>query len=349
MTQSTRRPFTKLIACTLALGAALSLSACSSSGPRKAGDDLGLTKKQKEGLFLENAIRYVSLGDFDRAQDQARKGLEISPGNKRFLMIFGRCNLQRGGAQDILVAIDTFKRIDGDDRNDFRVQASWGAAVERLGMFYYEAARGVESGERTTKAKDPKQRAEELRADAIKHWEEAYEHFTLSLTARSGEPEAINGLVRTSALLGRPEESIEHSRELIKAIQASQRLVNSELDVTDITAKEERRLFKSRVSNTDFEVKARLHITSLLRTNGQLAEAIEELDAIAALDPYLAQAHSQKAQLLFESGDFVKARASVTRFLEMQAPTSDVNDPDIRQAFELIERCDRQIVQPRNG
>ena len=74
-----------------------------------------------------------------------------------------------------------------------------------------------------------------------------------------------------------------------------------------------------------------------------------ELDQIIALDPYLAQAHSQKAQLLFESGDFVKARASVTRFLEMRAPTSSVTDPEIKPAFELREKCDRQIVEPRRG
>ncbi len=347
MTQSHPRPLPSLLLCALAMGAALSFSACSSSGERKPGDDLGLTKKEKEGLFYENALRYIDLGDFDRAQAQARKGLEISPGNDRFLLIFGRCNLQRGNAQDILVAVDTFKRIK--DKDDFRVQASWGAAVERLGMFYEEAAEGVESGERTTEARDPEARAAELRADAVKHWEEAYERFKLSLAARSGEPEAINGLVRTSALLGRPDESIAHARDLITSIQASQRLVRADLDDTDITADKERRLFKDRVSNTEFEVKARLHVVTLLRSGGRLSEAVEELDAIIALDPYLAQAHSQKAQLLFESGNFVKARASVTRFLEMKAPTSDVNDPDIRQAFELRERCDRQIVEPRKS
>ena len=345
MTQSNRRPFTTLIAC--ALGAALALSACSSSGPRKPGDDLGLSKKEKEGLFLENALRYIDLGEIDRAQAQARKGLEISPGNDRFLLIFGRCNLMRGNAQDIQVAIDTFQRISNQD--DFRVQASQGAATERLGMFYEEAADGVRSGDRSTKASNPEERAAELHADAVKHWEKAYDHFKHSLAARTGETEAINGLVRTSALLGRSEESIEYSRELIKAIQGKQRLVRTELDDNEITADKEQRLFKNRVSNTEFEVKTRLHITNLLRNAGRLSEAIEELDAVIALDPYLAQAHSQKAQLLFESGDFVKARASVTRFLEMEAPTSEVNDPDIRQAFELRERCDRQIVEPRNG
>ena len=165
------------------MGAALSLSACSSSRTRKPGDDLGLSKKEKEGLFYENALRYIDLGDFDRAQAQARKGLEISPGNDRFLLIFGRCSLQRGNAQDILVAVDTFKRIK--DKDDFRVQSSWGAAVERLGIFYDEAADGVESGDRTTQASDPVKRAKELREDAVEHWEEAYDHFQRSLLALS--------------------------------------------------------------------------------------------------------------------------------------------------------------------
>ncbi|QDV06730.1 Tetratricopeptide repeat protein [Planctomycetes bacterium Poly30] len=329
------------------LGAASTLTSCSSSGPRKPGDDLGLTDKQKLGLFYENALRYYDLGDIDRAQVQARNGLEVDPGNEKFLLIFGRCNLLRGNAQDIQVAIDTFKRIRTKD--DFKVQASWGAAVERLGMFYEEASEGIRSGDRSTDAADPMARADELHETAVKYWSEAHDRFQRSLELRSGEPEAINGLVRTSALLGRTQESIAHARSLVDAIQASQRLVANELDNTEITAASEERLFKNRASNAEFEVKTRLYIATALRREGDLSGAIDELDQIIALDPYLAQAHSQKAQLLFEAGDFVKARASITRFLEMRAPTSTVNDPDIKQAFELRERCDRNIVKPRQG
>jgi tetratricopeptide (TPR) repeat protein len=344
---SARSAATILTASALCFGAASTLVSCSSSGPRRAGDDLGLTDEEKLGLFLENALRYIDLGDIDRAQVQARNGLAIDPKNERFLLIFGRCNLMRGNAQDIQVAIDAFSRIK--DKDDFRVQASWGAAVERLGMFYEEAADGIRSGDRSTSAPDPEARAVELHEQAVGYWEEAYSRFQRSLAARSGDNEAINGLLRTSALLGRPQESISHARDLIKSIHSTQRLVREQLDATGITAEKEERLFKSRTSNTAFEVKTRLHIATLLRTEGNLGGAIDELDQIIALDPYLAQAHSQKAQLLFESGDFVKARASVTRFLEMRAPTSSVTDPEIKQAFELREKCDRQIVEPRRG
>lgn len=326
----------------LAATAALTLSACSSSGERKPGDDLGLTDKEKKGLFLENALRYLDMGEIDRAQAQARKGLEIDPGNERFLLIFGRCSLLRGNAQDIEVAIDTFGRIKNQD--DYRVQMSTGTAIERKGMFYDEAAAGVLDGSRQTKASDPVARAAELSEQAREYWQQAANHFQRSLELRSGTAEALNGLVRTSALLGNPAESISHARDLIQSIKSTQRLVSNQLEETEISASDESRLFRDRVSNRDLEVKTRLHIVNLLRTEDRLSEAVDEINEVIALDPELAQAHSQKAQLLFESGDFVKARASVTRYLEMEAPSSQVTDPDIMQAFELRERCDRKIV-----
>ncbi|MEM8711656.1 MAG: tetratricopeptide repeat protein [Planctomycetota bacterium] len=326
----------------LAAAAALTLSACSSSGERKPGDDLGLTDKEKLGLFLENSFRYFDMGDLDRAQGQARKGLEIDPGNEHFLLIFGRCALLRGTAQDLQVALDTFSRIDNQE--DYRVQMSIGSALERKGMFYDEAAIGVRNGSRQTKSADRVARANELSAEARGYWQEAHDHFSRSLAIRSGTSEALNGLVRTSALLGNYSESISRSRELIDSIKASQRLVNNQLDETEISASDESRLFRDRISNRDLEVKTRLHVVNLLRSEERLSEAVDEINEVIALNPDLAQAHSQKAQLLFESGDFVKARASVTRYLEMEAPTSQVTDPDIMQAFDLRERCDRKIV-----
>ncbi len=335
-------------AATLCFGAVSTLSSCSSTEERKPGDELGLTDKQKLGLFLENALRYEALGDINRTQDQARKGLEIDPGNSQFLLIFGRCALKRGTSQDLQVAVDTFQRVKEQD--SYKLQMSWGAAVERLGVLYQEGADGVLDGSRKTSSDDPQARAAELHAQAVEYWKEAKERFRRSLDARSGEPEAINGLVRTTALLGEYEESIAYGREMIEAIKDSDKLNDRELyEEEGITASEESRRFRNKASNREFEVKTRLHIVAILRIQGRLSEAIEELDMVIALDPFLAQAHSQKAQLLFEAGDFVKARASVTRFLEMRAPTASLEDPDIKRAFELQERCDRQIVQPRRG
>lgn len=324
---------------TLAVGATAPMTGCSSSP--KTDDDLGLTEDQWLGVYLENAFRYLELDEIDRAQDQARRALELDPKNDRFLLIYGRCNLLRGDAQSIQAAIDTFSTIENQE--DYRVQMSWGAAVERKGIFYDEAADGVRDGSRATDARDIGARADELAAEARQYWQEAKGRFKRSLDLRSGETEAIGGLVRTTALLGETEESIEWSRELIEAIRATQNLVSLQLDNEEITAERETELFRDRRVNSGFEVKARLHIATLLRQEGRLGEAVEEFDEILLLEPELAEGHSLRAQVLYELGDYARAKASITRFIELKARTVDFEDPSVRKAFNFQEKCDRAL------
>ena len=329
----------------LLAASAPSLVACSSTPE----DDVGaeLTEEQWMGVYLENALRYLDLGEIARAEDQARRALEIEPKNSRFLLIYGRCKLLRGDAQSIQASIEIFESIP--DKEDYRVQMTWGAAVERKGVLYEEAAEGVRDGSRPTDFPDRAQRADQLLEEARGYYREAKAHFQHSLELRSGEPEALGGLVRTSALLGEVEESIRYSRELIDAIRSSQRLVSLQLEDDEITAERESQLFSDQRTNREFEVKARLHIATLLRREGRLGEAVLEFDEIILVQPELAEAHSLRAQLLYDLGEFVKARDSITRFIELKARTAEFEDPSIRRAYDLQERCDRAIAAARRG
>ncbi|MEM6675376.1 MAG: tetratricopeptide repeat protein [Planctomycetota bacterium] len=330
-----------------ALAAASPLTvSCSSTDPEEPP---ALTDEQLLGVYLENAIRYLDLRELDRAEDQARRALEIDPDNERFLLIYGSCRLLKGTAQDIQAAIETFERIPEEKQRDYRVQMKWAAAVERKGVFYEEASRGVRDGSRATDAPNRGQRADELMAEAQGYWREAKGRFEESNELRSGEPETIGGLVRTTALLGETEESIRYGRDLIDAIRASQRLVSIKLEDDSITADRETQLFANRRSNRAYEVKARLHIATLLRQEGRLAEAIEEFDEIIYLQPELAEAHSLRAQLLYDLGEYVKARDSITRFIELKARTAEFEDPSIRRAYDLQERCDQAIRSSGRG
>lgn len=349
MFQSPHRPLQRLTAgLALALGASLggTLVSCSSTPDTEDGRPK-LTDEEKLGMFFENALRYIELGEIARAEDQARRALEIDPKNSRFLLIYGQCKLLQGSSADIQAAIQIFESIP--EKDDYRVQMFWGAAVERAGVLYDEAASGVRDGSRPTESPDRMERAAELEREARRLWAEAKDHFLRSREIWSGEPQSLGGLVRTTALLGEMEESIAYGRELIDSIRSSQRLVMIQLEDEGLSAEDETRLFENQRSNREFEVKTRLHIAFLLEELGRFNEAVSEFDEILVLQPDLPEAHSLKAQLLFDLGEFVKARTSIERFIELRARTASFEDPDIRKAYDFIERCDRAIATSNQG
>lgn len=331
-------PFARLALARLAFGClAVVAVACSSS--KKDGTEL--TKDQKLGLYLENAIYYLELGDIDRAQFQAEKALELDPDNERFQLIYGRTNVMRGTAPSIEEALRVLEAKP--DIADYRWQMTFGAALERKGLLFDEAARGVRDGERATPAADRAARADELAAEARKLWADSRTRYERALGLRTGETEALNGLVRTTALLEQFDASVSWSAELIASIRDSQALAEKQLEAPDITAEEEARLRDNMRKNREFEVNTRLHRATVLRRLGRPSDAVRELEEVIALEPELAQPHSMRGQLLMDLGEYVKARAAFARFLQQTDLPFD--DAQVRRAFDLQEECDRRLRQ----
>ncbi len=326
------------------LAAASLLSACSSS-PQNG--EVTLTKEQKLGAWLEYSLRYVEMGEFQRAIDQARQALEIDPKNSRFLLLFAETNLQmrdeRGNQtiDTVLAAKDALDRIEGEA--DWRVENARGEVEERLGLYHAQAADAVQSGRRTTKSDDPAKRADELTEIANEHWEAALSHYQAALTEQSGQPKPLRGLVRTTGLMGRREECVGHARDLVEAIRASQRLVGNLLEDDGISAKRESELYDDQRMNRGLEIRTRMLMAQLLRQLDRPDEAVAELDEVIDLDPSYANAHAPRAQLLMELGEFRKAKYSIDTFLQMKAQSASFDDPEIRQAFDLQEQCARAI------
>jgi tetratricopeptide (TPR) repeat protein len=333
---------TLALAATLCGGLGAGLVSCSSTPDTGEDGRPKLSDEEQLGLYFENALRYIELGDIARAEDQAFRALEIEPKNSRFLLIYGQCKLLQGKSGDIQAAIQIFESIS--EKDDYRVQMFWGAAVERSGVLYEEAAAGVRDGSRPTDAPDRAKRSVELESEARDQWRQAKAHFLRSREIYPGEPQSLGGLVRTTALLGEMDESIAYARELIDSIRGSQRLVMIQLEDEGLSAEDETRLFENKRSNREFEVKARLHIAFLLEELGRYNEAVTEFDEILVLQPDLPEAYSLKAQLLFDLGEFVKARSSIERFIELRARTASFEDPDIRKAYDFVERCERAIA-----
>jgi len=314
---------------------ALAAAACSSTddGPAE------LTKEQQLGLYYENALWYIQMGDLDRAQYQAEKALEIDPGNERFELIYARTNVMRGTSASIEEAL---RVLEADpDLADYRWQMTYGAALERKGVIFDEAARGVRDGQRATRAADRQVRGDELEAEAKGYWSEARERFERALALRPGEIEALGGLVRTNALLSEFEASVQWSEGLLETIHDAQALKRAQLEAPDLTADREAQLREAYRKDRGFEVQTRLHAATVLRRLGRQAEALAQIDEVVALEPELAQVYSMRGQLLMELGEYVKARAALQQFLDLTDLPYD--DAQIRRTFDLQDECERRI------
>lgn len=317
-----------------ALGLA-ALAACASSGPRE------LTKAEKLGYYLENALRYYDLRELDRAQHQVQQGLALDPRNERFLLMLGNIHQLRGTTADVLTAERIFR--DHPSPGDYRVQIGLGQALERKGMGYDVAARAIRAGTQTTDAPDPEARADELEAEALSSWREAHERYLQAVEIHSGELHATTGLMRTSALLRRDEESIAWGRELIEVLEASSRVRRMELEDVAIEARRERQLRDAIRANTELIIKTRLQLASLDVRQKRPEAALEELGRVVELDPQLAQAFSRRAQLSYGLGRYIKAKDSIERYITLSAALP-FDHPDIRAAYDLLDRCKRALA-----
>ena len=96
---------------------------------------------------------------------------------------------------------------------------------------------------------------------------------------------AVNGLIRTEALLGNDTASIENARKLIDILQTSSRVRQVELEDVSIQASREAELMSAVRRNSEMIVKTRYHVASLLRRQKRLQEAADELGLIVSINP----------------------------------------------------------------
>ena len=323
----TRTRGTRLLLLGLALAGGLS---CSSSRE-------GMTREKEISLALELSRRYFDLGEMERAQGQAEKGLKLDPDNIDLRLTLGRVLQQRANRETITHAEVVFRRLLKDDKKDWRVPLALGEVLERKGLLYSEAARDIEAGIRYTDASDPQARADELNKVKQDSWEEALVQYEASLAIREGE-EAVNGMQRANALLERNEESLRWSQKMLELVAVRKQSWREQLSAPQISAEDERR-FRTRLSEDDAkEARTRLLASTTLRSMGRLEEAIDHLDLVLELEPELAQAYSRRASLQYELGNYQRAVDSIDHFLKAVADR-DFDDPDVRRAYELRDEA----------
>lgn len=317
---------------------ALLAAACLGSGCSSAQAD---QEKNLLEIYTNTAESYYQLGDNDRAISQAIKALEIEPDDVKLKLILGWSLQRRGKTEDVLHAEQVFRSIIDED--DFRVRLGLATSLERQGLAYQEAADAVESGKRITDAPDPKQRAAELRAKGLELWSEAAEWFDKTLAMQKSNLDALNGLQRVEALLGRREASLAHAVQLIDALQTDRSFWEAQLKKPQLGEREEREIRRTVGQIVDLEVATRLHAARMEYELDKKSRAMAHLDAAIALNPGRADLHGMRAVVQRDLGNWDQAIADAERFIALSPQGHD--GPDVKKAFDLIGACEARRAQ----
>jgi tetratricopeptide (TPR) repeat protein len=309
----------------------LGLAACSSNGDQP-------DPEQQLSMHREFALRYFDQGDFNRAEQQVDKGLEIESKDRQLLLMKGWIRLRRGSTQDIFVSERVFRDlVDGED---YRAELGLAESLERKGVLLREASEAVASGERFTENLDPQERAQELQRDAQAAWKDSQRHYETSLELKPGEFQAFNGLQRVLALLGEDDESLRWAGRILEDSAAEMAFWRERLRRPDLTAAEENRLRKLLDGSIRLQVQTHLSAATLLVKNARKPEALEHLDSAALLDPAKAEIHSRRAQLLHELGRHDEAAEAIQSYL--RAANLPFEHPDVKRAYALLDACQEQ-------
>ncbi|MBL8862369.1 MAG: hypothetical protein JNK02_10200 [Planctomycetes bacterium] len=312
----------------LAVCAALLLCACSTSLSER---DQSLLE-----IYTNTAESYYQLGDHDRAVAQSLKALEIDPDNLKLRLILGWSLQRRGTTEDVLRAEQVFRSIA--DEQDFRAPLGLAKSLERQGVAHDEAADALEAGKRVTEASDPKQRIAELRARSLALWTESRSWYERTLKLQKSNLDALNGLQRVEALLGRPEESLARGGQLLEALKLDRDYWERQLKKTQIGDREEKEMRRTIQALVDVEVATRLHCARTEYELDRLERAMAQLDAAIELNRGRADLHGMRAVVQRDLGRWEAAIADAERYIALS--TAGVDSPDVKRAFDLISACE---------
>jgi tetratricopeptide (TPR) repeat protein len=312
----------------------LTLLACAS-----ACESSGITSEQKGKLiegFTETATQYYTMGEYDRANAQCIKGLELDPGNEKLLLVQAWSLQKRGTTPDIAAAERIFRDLQSS--GDFRAVLGLGEALERRGLAFAEGAEQIRSGKRVTDAPDPQKRVEDYEAAAKKAWEESLAQYLKAREMNQESTDCLNGLLRVEMLRGNNKEALSWAELLISTAQGTLDYWNEQLTRTGLSSSDESQFRGNSRSLTTMVAKAHLTSADLCMTLNREEDALAHLDAALELDPDRAAIYSRKAQVEKELGRYAEAVRDIDKFIGLSK--QDADHPDIQRAWRLRKECE---------
>lgn len=312
------------------------LSGCSS------GPETKIDEKTQVELYRELALRWYQMDELDRAEDQVTKGLALVPDDEQFQLMLGWIRQRKGTRDDILVAERVFRKLMPSD--DYRVVLGLASSLERKGLFFWEAADRVESGEQA--APDPQHDAQTLRQTAEDIWRESLDRYHETLQLAPDNARAMSGLQRVYSQLGDYEKSLQWAARNREVVRGEIEFRRRQLHNADLGPREEETLRDNLKKDEDALIANNLHAVPMLRDLGRDDEALALLDEIARIDPERAEVYGLRAQIYHDRGMWVDAKKNVDQFLLLSTDLG-YDHPDVQRAYALRTECEREIELER--
>ncbi len=299
----------------------------------------GITAEQKTKLiegFTETAQQYFGMGEYDRANAQCIRGLQLDPDNTRLKLVQAWSLQKRGTTEDIASAERLFRELQST--GDFRAILGLAEATERRGLAFSEGSEKLKSGQRVTEAADPQKRIDDYEKEAVKAWTESRELYLKALEQQRLSFDVLNGLVRVEMLLENTAQALEWDDKLIATTTETLDFWNLQLKRSGISTTEEKQYRGDARALTKGLTMAHMTAADLCVSLNRHEKALEHLDAAIALDPDRPESYSRRAQVQKDLGHPKLALADIEKFIGISS--LDPNHPDIQRAWRLRKECE---------
>jgi len=259
------------------------------------------------------AVRYLYLDNFSRAEDLFHQALELLPGDLDILLGLGILH-EYSGAEEKGVA--AFRRALELDPNNVRARVSLGVAYAMSGEYQSALEEYVRAKTIDPSIENPHERlGRDYYLDGM--IEEAIREFGRALAEEPEEPAAYFYLMDCQNRLGRTDEALD-SYEAIKRRFGNEPELTSGFYEYFHMRREAQAALETLAGREPDDPELRVRLARLHGEAGQLDQAIAAAETASRLDPDRPETFGLLGSLYFERGDYDRAVDACRRATQLR-------------------------------
>jgi len=289
--------------------------------------------------FRQRATQYYEAGDLLRAEQQARRGLQLDPDHSMLNLILGRTLLRHRDLQSVVKAFPYLQKAY-DQEEDYRTGLSLGEGHLRYAEFLIGEAANLEERAGQLGGSEEKD-AEEMRTRAAHAREKADQRLKRALSlleeSRDAAPSftfTLQLLASCYAHLNRWKDSLATLEKLEGILVESRRFKNQQLALRDLPLWQEDRLREELKRDLKMEEDSRGLAATIHMETKDWEAAEEELGAILKLDPDLDQEYYNRGYCRYQLGKLAPAAEDMLDFLRKTHLGYDTEE--VAKALDIV-------------
>lgn len=298
----------------------------------------------------QRASHYLAAEDLDRAEQQARLGLAIAPGDPTLNLLLGRTLLQR---RDVFSVRAAFEGADGKPgplllayRHDRGILATalLGEAQMRYAEFLIARADRIAAAILGLPDEDPElpnmeQEEARIRLLAREHLEASVVYLDEAIEQNPDNLIVLNHRQIAFLHLNRIDDSLAAGSRCLEVLSASRDYLNRELAIRNLAPEMERQIRAQLRDDLQREVEVRGLMAALHRRELRWTEAEHQLTAILLTDPNRADDYFDRGECRFRMGRLTDAADDMRAFLRKTRLSFE--SPKVQRALDILASGER--------